>query len=184
MNRLVKIGLVIGLAVVMFGTYRYVSAQEGQSGKARGYDTAPTFHVDIPEVIATKHVLQSTYLNSGDLGGASFPANTFTPVDTQLTVVCPGTSGTCSIQADMLVQNGAGGSGNLNRVCLYVDGVAGPYCNYFADESSSDGEYINAVQADIVSGVAHGNHTVQMYFWTENGAGVAHYQASYHVYKP
>jgi len=32
--------------------------------------------------------------------------------------------------------------------------------------------------------LAHGNHTVQMYFWSKDGAGVGHYEANYHVYKP
>ena len=184
MSKLLKVTLLLALAVGLFGVYRHVSAQGGQSAKARGYDTAPTFHVDISDVLATKHVLEGTYINSGDYN-ASVSASTFTPIDTQLTVACPGTSGTCSIQADMLVQNGINTAAtNNNRVCLYVDGVAGPNCDSYADESTTDEYYTNAVSSEIVSNLAPGNHTVQMYFWSEEGAGASHYEANYHVYKP
>jgi hypothetical protein len=185
MNRLFKIGLLMALVIGLFGAYRYVSAQQGQAELWRGSTHAPTFNVDIPNVLAPHHVLQATYINSGFFGGAVISANTFTPIDTQLTVLCPGTSGTCSINADMLVQNGNATVGsNNNRVCLYVDGVPGPHCDYFTDETTTDAFYINAVQSDIVSGLAHGNHTVQMFFWSAFGAGVSHFQATYTVYKP
>ena len=187
MSKLLKVTLLLALAVGLFGVYRHVSAQGGQSAKARGYDTAPTFHVDISDVLATKHVLEGTYINSGEYEGSagSVSADTFTPIDTQLTVACPGKSGTCSIQADMLVQNGFNTTAsNLNRVCLYVDGAPGPHCNSYADESTTDEYYTNAVSSEIVSNLAPGNHTVQMYFWSEEGAGASHYEANYHVYKP
>ena len=85
----------------------------------------------------------------------------------------------------MWVQNGGNPvSGNWNRVCLYVDGNPGPFCNYLADETLSDGEYENSTSSDIVSSIAPGNHTVQTYFYSLDGAYVAHYHSNYHVYKP
>jgi hypothetical protein len=184
MNRLLKVGLLMALVIGLSGVYRHVSAQAGQVSLWRGSD-APTFQVDTPAALATNHVLKGTYINSGSLHGTAIPAATFTAIDNPLTVSCPGTTGTCSINAAMLVQNGGStASSNVNRLCLYVDGVAGPNCAYYADETTTDTYFINTVQSDIVSGVAHGNHTVQMYFWTAAGAAVSHYQATYTVYKP
>lgn len=186
MNRLLKLGLLMALVIGLFGAYRYVSAQEGQS-TARGSAAtkAPVLQVDVPNIASTKHVLQGTYVNSGNYGDVAFPANTFSAIDPALTVTCPGTTSTCSIQADMWVQNGRESiSGNEDRVCLYVDGSPGPFCNYFAGETPSDFTYTNATSSDTVSGLAHGTHTVQTVFWSAGGAFVAHYQANYHVYKP
>ena len=186
MNKLFKIALVVLSAVALFVAYRYVSAQEEQSRRdGSGAAPAPTVRVEIPNVLATKHILQGAYINSGALPGTAIPANTYTPVDSQLTVSCPGTAGTCTIEADMLVQNGQNTApDNNNRVCLYVDGTPGPNCLFLAGQTPTDNFAINAVQADTVTGVLHGNHTVQMYFWTRDGASVAHYQATYRVYKP
>jgi hypothetical protein len=184
MNKLFKIASVIVCVVTFFGASRYVSAQSHRDGS--GNAPAPAVHEQTPSPsLATRHVLEGTYINSGSLFETAIPANTFTPIDTQLTVACPGTTGSCTIEADMLVQNGfSTAASNNNRVCLYVDGNPGPNCDYYVDETTTDEFFINAVNADTVSGLATGDHTVQMYFWTADGADVSHYQATYHVYKP
>jgi hypothetical protein len=185
MNRLMKIVLLMGLAVVIFGAYRYVSAQDSRAALGGGSaPSAPTFHVDIPETLSTKHALQGTYINSGSLNGVSVSAGLFTPIDPQLTVLCPGTGGTCTISADMWIQNGAtSDTSNLNRVCLYVDGAPAPFCDYYAGETLSDLGLENSTNSDSVT-VTHGNHTVQMYFWSQYGTAIGHYHSNYNVYKP
>lgn len=186
MNKLFKIALVVVCTVAFFGARRSALAQEEQSRRdGSRIAPAPTFPVAIPDALATKHALEGTYINSGSLAETAITAGTYTPIDPQLTVSCPGKTGTCTIEADMLVQNGFNTSASdVNRVCLYVDGTPGPNCDYYVGESTTDLFFINAVNSDTVSGVALGNHTVQMYFWTANGADVSHYQATYHVYKP
>jgi hypothetical protein len=187
MKKLLRAGLVAVLAIVLFGAYRHVSAQEGQSA-ARGSEAtqAPVSNVDNPVTLATKHVLQATYINSGNYGDVLVGGGPFVPIDTQLTVLCPGTSGTCSIEADMLVENGGESSPlNTNSVCLIVDGSPGNSCSFAeGGEVPSDQTYTGTTNFDIVSGLAHGNHTVQMFFRSASGAFVARYHVNYHVYKP
>jgi hypothetical protein len=186
MKKLLRVGLLAALAIVSFGAYRHASAQEGQSARGSEATQAPASNVDNPATLATKHVLQATYVNSGNYGDVFVNGGAFVPVDTQLTVLCPGTSGTCSVQADMLVENG-GESFPLNEtsVCLVVDGVGGNSCSFAeGGEVPSDLSYTGTTNFDIVSGLAHGNHTVQMYFHSFRGAFVARYHVNYHVYKP
>lgn len=172
----------VALALALSGAFSQAAAQESPNGGAAS--RAPSFHVNIPAAPSTKEVLQGTYINSG-VAGISVPANTFTPIDNLLTVVCPGTTGTCSIQADMWVQNGfAFSSGNSNRVCLYVDGNPAPFCNYLADETLADGGFENSTSSDIVRGLSLGNHTVQTIFYSGNGANVSHHHSNFKVFKP
>jgi hypothetical protein len=186
MKKLLRAGLVATLAIVLFGAYRHASAEEGRSARGSEATEAPVSSVDNPVTLATKHVLQATYVNSGNYGDVLVTGGPFVPVDTQLTVLCPGTSGTCSIQADMLVENGGASSPlNTNSVCLIVDGSPGNSCSFAeGGEVPSDQTYTGTTNFDIVTGLTHGNHTVQMYFQSRLGAFVARYHVNYHVYKP
>lgn len=163
MRKLLTVTLLLVFAVGLFGAYRYGAAQDA---------------------LATKHVLQGTYNNNGGYSG-SFPVNVFAPVDTQLTVACPGNSGTCTIQADMWVENGGETfSVNYNVICLYVDGTPSPFCGAGTGETPSDGSYVQNSTSQAVTGLAHGNHTVQTWFLTIYGAQLGYYNANYRVYKP
>ncbi len=174
--KVLKITLAITVVALLIGAHQPVSAQA----------VVTTDSDALPPAVATSHVLEHTYINSGDWSGATFPAATFNPIDTQLTVVCP--VGPCSIAADMLVQNGKGShTDNFIKLCLYVDGVAAPNCDYIAGLTPSGGgeyAYTNAMSDDIVSGLATGHHTVQMYFYSAYGCVPGHYQATYRVYEP
>jgi hypothetical protein len=187
MSKLLKAMLVLALAVGFFGVYRYGAAKQAESDKGRAHDIPPTFDVRIPDVLATKHVLQGSYNNNGDYG-STVSVSTYTPIDSQLTVSCPGTSGTCTIQLDAWIENGEGSaSANQNNICLYVDGVANggnSGCGFFAGQTPSDGSWVNSSNSISVSGIALGNHTVQTYFKSFYGAYVAHYDTNYRVYKP
>ena len=171
MNRFVKIGLLMALAIELFGPYQFVSAQEQQDAPAT----------------ATKHVLQGTYINSGEYttnGGFISPAEYF-PIDSQLTVSCPGTSGTCSIQADMWVQNGNETfTFNTYSMCLYVDGVPAPNCASTVGSTPSDGTFAQGSTSEIVGNLKYGNHTVQTKFFSGDGTYVEYYTFNYRVYKP
>lgn len=185
MSKLLKSTLVLALAVVSFGAYRFGAAQETASIKGGFSVQPPTFDVNIPDVTSLKHVLQGTYYNNGNYL-AAVPASTYTPIDTQLTVACPGTTGTCTIQADMWIENGnVSTSGNLNQVCVYVDGNPAPNaCAWSTGQTPSDGTFVNTSASDSISGVTHGNHTVQTYFISANGAWITYYNSTYRVYKP
>ncbi|MGB8543663.1 MAG: hypothetical protein WCD49_18690 [Candidatus Acidiferrales bacterium] len=186
MSRLSKICLLLVLAIGFFGAYLIGSAQETRSSKGRPPIPPPTFDVQIsqdPNVLATNHVLEKTYNNTGGVP-TDAPSNTYTPIDHQLTVLCPGTTGTCSIEADMWVENGDSNSTiNANAVCLYVDGKATNFCPY-SGETPADYTWVQSSASQIVSGLAPGNHTVQTYFWSNNGTLTSTYNSNYRVYKP
>jgi hypothetical protein len=182
MSKLLKVSLLLVLAVGLFGAYRYGAAQEKES--------PPTSDAQIsPDVtIATKHVLQSTYNNNGVYSGGVIscdPSPCWTPIDNQLTVVCPGKTGTCTIQADMWITNGGVTTvRDLNKICLSVDGNFAPNCDlYLTGESPSDGTYGQNSSSEAVTGLSPGDHTVQTYFSTD-GTNVSYYNSNYRVYKP
>jgi hypothetical protein len=188
MSKLLKVTLLLAVAIGFCGAYRYGAAQDTGSSEGRAHFSPPTFDVQVsldPNVLATSHVLEKTYNNNGLYGPISVPALSYTPIDTPLTVVCPGTSGTCTIQADMWIENGGQTStGNQNSICLYVDGHPSPFCSYDAGETPSDGGFVQTSTSQSVSGLAHGNHTVQMYFSTDDGVAVLYFNSTYRVYKP
>jgi len=107
MNKLMKVMLLLAFAVGSFGAYRHIAAQERAPRKGLVPIALPKFDEQIsqsPDALATKHILEGTYINSG-FYGAVVAAGATVPTDTKLTVACPGTSGTCTIEADMWVQS-------------------------------------------------------------------------------
>lgn len=134
---------------------------------------------------AQNHVLKGTYIDSEDTFLTISPA-TMTAVGNAITVNCPGTTGTCTIDADMRAQLGGGSStGNNFELCLFVDGQrVDAYCYGYAGVVPSDGSYLLGTSAQSKSGLATGNHTVQAYFWATNGCNVIYRHFTYNVYKP
>ena len=136
-----------------------------------------------PQTPATKHVLKGTYVNTGNYNASIAPA-TYIPIDTALTITCPGT-GTCTIEADMWIDfHGNGGSGNAAAICLVVDGVQTAGCPFEALEVPPDGSRIIGSLSQPLSGVAPGNHTVQTFAYASGGAFVQFFTANYRVYTP
>jgi len=135
-------------------------------------------------VAATNHVLKGTYIDS-TVAYTVIPADVFTPIGNLVAVNCPGT-GTCTIQGDLLAANGGSSStGNEFKLCLYVDGVSvDPYCFGYAGVTPSDGTYFSGLSSQTLSGLAAGNHTAQLYFWSANGCNVIYRHSTYNVYKP
>jgi len=173
MSKLLKLTLLLlAFAVGLFGAYRYSAAQEGLIS---------------PNALATKHMVEGWYINSGEYttnGGFVSPAE-LVPIDTPLTVSCPGTTGTCTIQADMWVMTGGQSfPDNTYFLCLYVDSSPALNCANNVGATQSDGTYTQGSTSEIVFGVARGNHTVQTKFESGDGAYVAYYNFNYRVYKP
>ncbi len=186
----------MALALVLFGAYRHVSAQ-GESKRGNPPASALISHKapispnTIKASVATNQALLRNYFVNGNQNGTSFAAGEYTAVDSPLTVQCPGSSGTCTIVADMWVQSGGASSASNNyAVCLYVDGVnvatSGDGSNgcHYTENTPSDGTFIEAGEENTLSGVALGDHTVQTFLYTNNGTPVSFYNISYHVYKP
>jgi hypothetical protein len=186
MRKPMKATLLLAFAVGLFGAYRYSAAQEGGSPRGLVAIPLPTLDIQIsqdPEALATKHVLEGTYINRGFYGAVVAPETT-APIDPQLTVACPGTSGTCTIAADMWVQSNASSSDNAIAVCLYVDGKPPAAGCPLTGETPPDGSFAVTSFSQSVSGLVHGNHTVRTYYFTDQGAAVESYSVNYRVYKP
>jgi hypothetical protein len=185
MNKLMKVMLLLAFAVGSFGAYRHIAAQERAPRKGLVPIALPKFDEQIsqsPDALATKHILEGTYINSG-FYGAVVAAGATVPTDTKLTVACPGTSGTCTIEADMWVQSD-GVANDAYAICLYVDGNPPANGCPLAGETPADGTAAIGSFSQSLSGLAHGNHTVQTYYFTDQGAGVLDYTINYRVYKP
>jgi hypothetical protein len=189
MNRLVKMLLLAVVVLALFGaSYRYVTAQDEHT--QRGSAPLSTLSVPVPTLppaLAPNHVLQRTYFTAGDLNSMPFPAGTQTAVDAPQTITCPGTSGTCTISADIWVETGnttTNGSPNNFAVCAEVDGGDLSGGCFYAANTPDDGSFVTGTRSDSNGGYTHGNHTVQTFLFTNNGAPVQKFNVTYRVYKP
>jgi hypothetical protein len=182
MNRFAKVGLLMVLVVALFGTYRFVSAQDRQLGPptAKMPDSLPTSSEVPPPVV--KQVLQGTAINaSRPTFFAAFGAGTV-PIDSPTTILCPGTSGTCTIEFDQSAQLTGGSGGDFFNFCISVDGsIPSPGCPTSGIVPTS-GTAFSFSQA--VSGVPHGTHMVQSLIESVSGGSIGFYTMTYHVYKP
>jgi hypothetical protein len=128
-------GRVAIMVVALLGIGRYASAQNPDAGKAHSASEATIQLKAQPDLTAAplsavNHVLQRNYISSGTLGGAWLPPDTYSAVDSLQTITCPGTSGTCTIQADHWVELSGTSANNTVWVCLAVDGVFDPNCGF------------------------------------------------------
>lgn len=134
---------------------------------------------------AQNHWLVRTYIDQGYYAsGRTIPANQNTVIGPVVPIVCPGTSGMCTIQADHFIQEGKGMSmGNQFVIGFYLDGM--PVTDaQIVGCTPSDGSYLVAATSERQSMVAPGMHTVQTFVWSMNGASVFNYNTNFRVYKP
>lgn len=135
-------------------------------------------------VIAVNHSLQRNYLSSGTLAGAFLPGFTYEPVDNQQVVTCPGTTGTCTIQADHWIELEGSTLNNEAWGCLAVDGVLDPNCGYLEDKIPPDSSWLQVTSSHFVRGISPGPHIVQTFINSTNGVNAAYYNINYRVFKP
>ncbi|MGD0417528.1 MAG: hypothetical protein ABSA80_19380 [Terriglobales bacterium] len=164
MNRILKVISLLALAVVSFCVYSGAQAT--------------------PEATSTNHVLKGTYITNAQ-GVIDITAKTLTDIGPTLTVSCPGTTGTCTVQADLWIKvNGPSTSGNYIFLCFTVDGSETSGCTESSGETASDGSAMINSTSLSTSGVAAGTHSVQMLFYAYDASVVDYYNATYRVYKP
>lgn len=184
-KRITKLGL-LAMLVALIGVGRYVSAQDDAAGKAPSAGAvSASAALAAPLVAAVNHSLQRTYISSGTDNGASFPGSfVFTAVDSPQSVSCPGTSGTCTIQADHWVEMQGSTTSNEAAVCLAVDGVFDSNCGFLEDKIPPDLSWLQVTSSHAMSGVHLGTHTVQTFAGSTNGMNVAYFNINYRVYRP
>jgi hypothetical protein len=179
MNRFVRIGLLMTLVVVLFGTYRFVSAQERESGPPTSVQAPENVGLEQPPpVLATNHVLKATYNTEAEPSlGVPFSSG-FTAIDGVSSISCPAPLGkTCTVEAEITVQ--ATGSGEIG-LCFAMDGSFPQGC----PTAGTLGNYAIYSWSETVHGVAKGSHNVQSVI-DSNGAGdFGFYNIDYKVYLP
>jgi hypothetical protein len=181
MSRFIKFGLIAAVAFVMFGAHSYVLAQQGSETGKRP-DSASALAPQ-PEVAGINHVLERTYINSATPGFFNSVAAGMQPIDALTSIVCPGTTGTCTIEVDQNIQLYATSSSDVVSLCFVVDGSS-PECPSLVDPTPAPGTFIDVTFQQKISGVSHGSHTVQSAIETSNGIDVGYYTFTYRVYKP
>jgi hypothetical protein len=103
------------------------------------------------------------------------------------TIQCPGTSGTCTIIALITCETGlttTNGSPNNFALGAQVDGVFLDGGAHYVGNTPNDNSFVTGAQSTSGSGFLHGNHSVQSFIYSNNGAPVQQYNVVYHVYKP
>jgi hypothetical protein len=160
------------LVVIVVALASFASAQ---STNVMG---RPGVKNDTPAVVV-HHILKNMTNNNGSTFTAAAGLNA---VDAATTVVCPGTSGTCLLQAQQSAEVGGNVSGGRVAFCFYVDGVSINAC-FFDGEMLADANYTMFSVTEGTS-VAHGSHTVQTAIYTDGGGIGGFYNFNYSVYKP
>ena len=176
-----KITSAMTFMVILIGAYQPASAQLVSTNRPKVESPVDADSI-APVVVAAGHVLKNTYLRQGYYNALSAGA-VFTGLDKAITINCP--KGPCSISAVLAVQNGAATTlSNHNSIGFGVDGTLVDPCFAFAATTPSDGSYANTVQTCSVSNLTTGHHTLQIYFYSINGAYVYQWAATYTLYAP
>ena len=128
-----------------------------------------------------KHVLKNLYNNTGDYFGGTTTVVGYNAIDSKTTVSCPGTSGTCLIQADQWVQLSVAINDRIG-ICLLMDGTDINGCPINSSVATSDYTVNTMSQGKTVP---FGNHTVQTFVYDDvGGTLLAFYNCNYYVFKP
>ncbi|MGA2593181.1 MAG: hypothetical protein ABSH32_24970 [Bryobacteraceae bacterium] len=128
--------------------------------------------------------LAATYIDAGFNGdGLSIPAGENTVVGPVVNITCPGTSGSCTVQADQFIQVGLGSAtGNQFSATFLLDGTA-ILDGQIMCSTPSDGTYQVCSTSEYQTKVALGTHTVQISVSSKYGTYVFNYNTNFRVYK-
>jgi hypothetical protein len=175
---------VMGSLLTVWGGAGIVSAQTSKSAAGAGSPMMSSGKVaEQPSApVVTGRKLKTTAISQD--GGTVTVGSGFQPIDGVTTLVCPGTSGNCTIEADQHVQVSGSTANNAWAICTQVDGAfmnqpVCPYQGYVPNGSYGTGSF-----AQFKTSVPFGNHTVQTFLYTSYGATRNIYSITYRVYKP
>jgi predicted HAD superfamily hydrolase len=137
-------------------------------------------NADFP-VSFSKHTQKFAYDIQGD--SLITTVSGLNNLDSAHTVLCPGTSGNCLLQADEWIQAGNVSFADSVAICFIVDGNDINGCYYAGATRTDNGYTIYSTSQGIV--VPFGNHTVQTQLFTASGGEfVDFFNFTYRVYKP
>jgi hypothetical protein len=167
--------------VILIGAYQPASAQLVSTSRAKAELSVDADSIS-PAAVAAGHVLQNTYLRQGYYDALS-PAATFTGLDKVITINC--LKGPCSISAVLAVQSGnATTLDNHVAIGFSVDGTLVDPCFALGAATPVDASYIITMQNCSVGSVTTGHHTLQIDYYSDNGAYVYEWAATYTLYEP
>jgi hypothetical protein len=130
-------------------------------------------------VTGPKKLLQTkfSYGNVNATVGSGFQA-----IDAPFIFTCPGTS-TCAYEVQQHVQVAGSTDGNLWAICTKIDGVdlSQPGCPFLGD--IPNGTFGSGSFSQGASGIAHGQHTLQTFLYSDDGATIYNYRFTYSLYK-
>ncbi len=175
MKNVFKFAVVLALALAIVGAYGVFNNAKASAASASS--VLGGYHTPLTAGAAT--VLKKARFVQG-FSGASLPVGTFTTIDST-TLVCPGTSGSCTYRGDNAVQINASATSNW-AIITEVDGNfigVGPYLGPVGTDFTANS------WRDSLNGISFGTHTVStVVFMRDNPATADWYHFAYEVYKP
>ena len=184
MHRVKKWAIPVGLvaALVAGGGATQAFAAHHSSGSSAS-PTASTSHSTgvTPNAVVKQRVLKVTARSQG--GAIVAVPSGFQPIDGVTTLHCPGTT-TCTFEADQNVQVRGSTANNAWAICTQVDGayMTQPSCPFLGNVPNGFFGAGSFVQTQ--TGLSAGNHTVQTFLYTDDGADRSIYTILYRVYTP
>lgn len=160
------------LCVAVFSTMAVAGGNKAPGPNTQGVQVAQS--ADAP--LTVNHVLKKTYINSG-IPSLAIAAATFTPLDTPVGAVCPGTAGTCTLLVDAFATSN--GTGN-RALCVVIGGIVGA-CPY---SGKADGTFSQIHNSEVALTIPLGTTTAQVVVFSDTAAVVYTYRTTYRVYKP
>ena len=163
------------LAIVSLSAWAQTASKPGaRASEAASDKVAP------PAVV--KHILKNVINNTGNLCCTPTVFG-YNAIDSATTVSCPGTSGTCLIQADQWVQWDVPSNDDIG-ICLLVDGADINGCPINSSVATLTGSFtVNSISQGKT--VPFGNHTVQTFVYDNAGGTLlGFYNTNYYVFKP
>jgi hypothetical protein len=181
MNRFAKSVLLMVLLLALFGSYRFVSAQETQSPSpiaVNDQENVPS--EEAPPALATDHVLMATYLNQfAATTGIPFSGGSLA-IDPLTSISCPAAIGkTCTIEAEIYLQAQSNTGGRI-ALTFALDGtkLSSPFVGTLTSN------FAMFSWPPTARTVSRGNHTVQSFLNTDFSGNSGSYNINYRVYVP
>jgi hypothetical protein len=176
--KIAVIGAVVVALVLVAGVVTFAAnGHRGASGPAGAALQRQAGHQSVAAQTKVKKSVAVT-----GFSGATLTAGGFTPIDAAATLTCPGTTGSCTYEADASVQAQGTGSSNAWAICLVIDGNNFATCPYYGFLDSSF--FQEGTVVSVYPGIPHGTHTVQTQVFSANGGTAYNYNIVYNVYKP
>lgn len=179
MNKSIKLAAIVAAMVLLGAAFFAVSAaapqQTGPTRSLSGLHLPPPTNFE-----GLRSNFITTYTNAS--GAVLAPGFT---IEDNVNWQCGSTgASTCTLVVNSYATTSGGGIANDDRaLCLVLDGNIVGSCAYDGYDAA-DGSYSAVNAINNISGVAVGNHTSFMLFYSTDGTTLYTFTNQYNVYKP